>query len=189
MNRATPHLLIALALIPAALSAQTLSHPAIATAVQSDPAPPPAKNLLLRSTDPSPTSCPVGLSAKPGIGGNVMTIAASGGAGSQMLNVDLNNTGSHHIIAAKITAHGLTAHGHVIPANYLDAATTTKQVNLILAVAPGATESRNLLFKGFTSVSLIDLDSLTYADGSAWHRSPQHPCSIVPNPIMLVDTH
>lgn len=185
MNRATHSLLIALAIGPAALSAQTLSHPAIAgTATTS---------VVFRSPANTSTSiagaCPVALRANPGIAGNILSIDASDGTGSQALNLELNNTGSHRITAAEFTVHGLTAHGHVLPANYQDANSTTKQVNLELAVAPGATTSRNLLFKGFTSITLIDLHSLTYSDGSTWRASPQQTCSVIPNRLMLVDNH
>jgi hypothetical protein len=43
-----------------------------------------------------------------------------------------------------------------------------------------------MLFKGFTSVRWIDLDSITYADGSMWHSSPQRKCQVVPDRFMLV---
>jgi hypothetical protein len=185
MHRAASSLLISLAslALTAASVAQTAATPpATSTPIGSLPA-------VITMTTPH-CSCPVGLRARPGVGGNIMTIDASDGVGSQMLSLDLSNIGSRHITGAQITVHGLTAHGHVIPASsYLDAGTTTKRIDLALTVAPGATTSTNLLFKGFTSVSTIDLDSLTYADGSTWHASPQHTCQITPDRFMLVAGH
>jgi hypothetical protein len=176
MNRA------AAASLLISLASLTLTTAALAQA--------PTPSLVIITPVPN-NSCPVGLRAQPGVGPLIMTIDASNGVGSQRLSLDLSNIGSRHITRAQITVHGLTAQGRINPAAYgnLDAGTTAKQVDLALTVPPGATASTNLLFKGFTSVSTIDLDSLTYADGSTWHASPQQRCQIVPNRIMLVASH
>jgi hypothetical protein len=111
---------------------------------------------------------------------------------SQKLDLQLSNPRDTRAVThAQITVHGLTAHGRITPAASGSSATATvaKQVDLQLSVAPGASASAGLVFKGFTSVRWIDLDSLTYADGSTWHASPQHNCQIVPNRFMLVANH
>lgn len=142
------------------------------------------------------SSCPVGLTAQPGVGPGMVIVVDGNTTASQKLNLQLTNVGDpqrqhSNITGAQITVHGLTARGRIAPAGFgdSDAATLAKQVNLALTVAPGASASTDLLFKGFTSVRWITLDSLTYADGSTWHPSPQHTCRVVPNRVMLVASH
>lgn len=137
-------------------------------------------------------SCPVALLAKPGVGPGMVVIVDGNNTASQQLNLQLTNLfGMWAITHAQITVHGLTAKGAIDPAIFGMPGTPTiaKQVDLALNVAPGANVSTSLLFKGFTSVSWIDLDSLTYAGGSAWHASPQHACRIEPSRVMLVARH
>ena len=94
---------------------------------------------------------------------------------------------SSNIISAQITVHGLTAKGRIAPASSdPDDNTIAKQVDLALTIAPGRAASTDMLFKGFTSVRWITLDSLTYANGSTWHPAAHRSCSIVPNRYMAI---
>jgi hypothetical protein len=119
------------------------------------------------------------------------TIDTKPGVPSQTLTMELSNLGSRNITRAQFTVHGLTAHGQINPATLSDpdAGTTTRQVDLSLNVAHNSKSSAPLLAEGFTSIRWIELDSLTYADGSAWHSSPQHNCSVIPSRLMLVAGH
>jgi hypothetical protein len=184
MNRATPYLLSVLGSLTSVLPAQTLSHPAIAA-----PSAPAQVATVLNA--PSPSSCPVGLRANPAVGLTQNTIDTKPGVPSQTLTMELNNLGSRNITRAQFTVHGLTAHGQINPATLSDpdAPTASRQVELSLKVAHDSKASAPLLAEGFTSIRWIELDSLTYADGSAWHSSPQHTCSVVPNRFMLVANH
>jgi hypothetical protein len=187
MNRATPHLLIALTIFTAAASAQTLAHPTVS-------GPAPIRAAVGSPTNPLvlvPSTCPVGLRADPAVGLTQNTIDTKPGVPSQTLTLELSNPGSHNITRAQFTIHGLTAHGQVNPATLSDpdAGTSSKQVDLSLKVAHDSKASAPLLAEGFTSIRWIELDSLTYADGTAWHASPNHTCSVTPNRFMLVATH
>jgi hypothetical protein len=188
MNRPTSYLLFALTTLTAALPAQTLSHPAVAVQAQAA-SPAPTATIIMMS--PSPNSCPVGLRADPAVGLTQNTINTNPGVPSQTVTLELNNLGLRNVTRAQFTVHGLTGRGQVNPASLSDpeAATTSKQVELSFKIAHDGKASAPLLAQGFTSISWIELDSLTYADGSAWHASPQHNCSVVPNRFMLVATH
>jgi len=192
MNRAI-YLLTAVASLSAVLPAQTLSHPAIGVQAERANATP---SITLISTAPTSSSCPIGLRADPAVGLTTNTIDARNGVTktgipTQTLTMELNNLGSRNITRAQFTVHGLTGQGQVNPATLSDpdAGTTSKQVELSLTVAHNSKASAPLLAEGFTSIRWIELDSLTYADGSAWHASPQHTCSITPNRLMLVASH
>lgn len=172
---------------PISLAALTLTAAALATAAlaQSPTSSPTTFTLATPST-----SCPVDLSAQPGVGPGMVIVITGKDNASQKLDLQLSNARSTLAVTrAQITVHGLTARGRITPASNPNPATIAKQVDLQLTVAPGASTSTGLLFKGFTSVRWIDLDSLTYADGSTWHSSPRHNCQIVPSRFMLVASH
>ena len=174
---------------------------------QTTQATPPATNLRLSPLgSPKPSStvpsiftmaiaasdCPVVLRAQPGVNSSVMIIKAGDGAGSQSLNFQLTNSRRLRAITrAQITVHGLSAHPRLTLAGsgVSNAGELDKQVDLALQVAPGANTSADLLFQGMTSVSSIDLDALTFSDGSSWRSRPQNSCHIVPERTMLVASH
>jgi hypothetical protein len=143
-------------------------------------------------TDLAPNSCPVGFSAEPGVGPGMVIVVNGDTTASQKLKIELRHLPSpqfhlSEITGAQITVHGLTAKGRITPASSNpDDATIARQVDLALTIAPGRTASTAMLFKGFTSVRWITLDSLTYADGSTWHPAAHKSCSIVPNRYMDV---
>ena len=49
-----------------------------------------------------------------------------------------------------------------------------------------ARASSDLSLSRFTAVTSVDLNSITYADGTTWHTSSPAACSITPDLIMLV---
>ena len=66
-------------------------------------------------------------------------------------------------------------------------AEVTKTLDLAFTAAEGQSTSTNLVVPGFTSVSSIVLDSVTYANGSTWKFSSHETCKVAPDPLMLVD--
>jgi hypothetical protein len=44
----------------------------------------------------------------------------------------------------------------------------------------------DLSLSHFTAVTSIDLDSITYADGSTWRSASAGACSVVPDKRMLI---
>jgi hypothetical protein len=200
MNRAATLLTLAALAFPAV--AQTDLAPANArpntitvhtTQVTIDPA---TGNITSSGTPTTltistpPSNCPVGFSAEPGVGPGMVIVVNGDTTASQKLKLQLSyltDPHSSNITGAQITVHGLTAKGRIAPASSdPDDNTIAKQVDLALTIAPGRTASTAMLFKGFTSVRWITLDSLTYANGSTWHPAAHRSCSIIPNRYMAV---
>jgi hypothetical protein len=132
--------------------------------------------------------CPVGFYA--GHSNSLTQLRAQDvrpGVISQSLNVRMSNSTHHDIVSAQITVHGLSPLHRITPAG-ADAVNgdLTKQVQLELSVDAGKQSATDLRVYGFTSIRRIDLDSLTYADGTTWTASAQHRCSVTPNGMMLV---
>jgi hypothetical protein len=96
---------------------------------------------------------------------------------------------SSAILSIKVTVRGTTPRARILPtsqAGMSDAAMTfdlrADQANTNKANAVAS----DLLLRGFTSVQTIDLESVTYADGSSWVASATRSCSITPDNLMLI---
>ena len=107
---------------------------------------------------------------------------------AQYLQVTMSNSKSVDIVGAQITAHGFDAKTRYLPAQLPLTASPdlTKTVDLDLTVKSRGNESTDLRLARFTAVSWIDLDSVTYADGTTWHSSAGKTCHVVPELMRLV---
>ena len=107
---------------------------------------------------------------------------------AQYLQVTMSNSRSLDIVGAQITAHGFDAKTRYLPAQYLRTSSPdlTKTVDLDLTVQSKGNASTDLRLPRFTAVSWIDLDSVTYADGTTWHSSAGKTCHVVPELMRLI---
>jgi hypothetical protein len=89
-------------------------------------------------------------------------------------------------VSAQITAHGLSGKGRFIELSTAhDAADLAKKVELAMEVKGNGSASKDLALSRFTAITSIDLNSITYADGSSWHASSPGACSVTPDSFML----
>jgi len=114
--------------------------------------------------------------------------AQPGGAPAQRLRLRLTNPDDRGITSVQLTVHGLTAKGQVEPviSNTPKSATALRLLNLELAIDSGKSADRDVSFTGFTSVRSIDIEAVTYADGSQWKATASAPCTVVPDRFMAV---
>ena len=99
-----------------------------------------------------------------------------------ILNRDLT-----HIARATVTVRGLSARGRVQNTFSAKAGDPDLRRTLDVALTPdGSEDAAELILPGFTSVTSVQLDSVTYADGIVWQAPPNHACSVAPDGIMLV---
>jgi len=151
------------------------------------------------------TNCPVAVKASLGFGGTSVLNAGpsiNGHPASQepegaakppvkagsLLHLDVSNPSSRDIVGAKFTAHGFSRKWRIIdlsdPSNAPDLA---KTVDVALDVRGKGHASSDLSLTNFTAIiTTIDLDSITYADGSTWRASSPGSCSIVPSMVMRI---
>jgi L-serine deaminase len=61
-----------------------------------------------------------------------------------------------------------------------------KTVDVALDVKGNSSASRDLSFARFSAIRTIQVNSVTYADGSTWHAPSPGACSVAPSPIMQV---
>jgi hypothetical protein len=105
----------------------------------------------------------------------------------QRLRLTLTNPSSRDIVSAEFTAHGFSNKPRAMElsagSNEPDLA---KTIDLVLSVKGKGHASSDLSLNHFTAVTSIDLNSITYADGSTWHAPSPAACSITPSMVMLV---
>lgn len=133
------------------------------------------------------SACPVGLYA--GHSDSLTQLRAEDvrpGVISQSLNLRMSNSTPHDIVSAQIAVHGLSPRSRITPASMGAGGDLTKHMQVDLSVDAGRQAARDVRVYGFTSVQRIDLDSLTYADGTTWTASDGHHCSVGPSGLMLV---
>lgn len=146
---------------------------------------------ILVLTLPTVETCPVGMQARQRPGGYLQSVRNEPRVETLAQRIYLTLTGksSAQISKAVVTARGLTAKNRVIPAlsNEGYASDITKTLSLTFSPGSGRAVSTNLVLVGFTSVNSLELDSVTYSDGSTWRFTSSQGCRVAPDPLMLID--
>lgn len=134
-------------------------------------------------------NCPIELKASLNRAGKFVLVAPAEKRRStrneQRLQITLSNPKSD-VVATRITVHGFPVGGRVAPAVlYLpnDPAEITKTIAFDQTVAAGQNASFDVAVPNFSTVTSIDLDSVTYSDGSGWHPENRKYCRAVGLPI------
>lgn len=146
------------------------------------------------SPSPDATNCPVGLEANHGssylarktINGHEPNPGMPGNEPGQRIRLKMTNKRLQDIASLEITVHGLSNKWRTIPLSSAPyKADLFKKLHLVLAVQPNGNASSDLALNRFTTVTAIDLDAVTYADGSVWRAPSPHACTVAPSPLML----
>jgi hypothetical protein len=146
------------------------------------------------------TNCPVGLQVKHGPG--LATSRAADGPSingkplrdrqvqvpdqNQDIHLTLTNLSPHSIISAQVVVHGFSDKWRYIPLSGADP-DLARTVDVALDVQGNGEASRNLSLSHFTAITAVDVNAITYADGSTWRTSSPGACSVSPDLFMLVN--
>jgi hypothetical protein len=149
-----------------------------------------SQSAFLRAV-PASTDCPINMRAQLRSRGETRPVGqAQTGGNGQKLHIALTNLKSVGIVGAEITVHGFITRGRVSPAQASQAVASeiTKKINLVLKVNGKEDASTDIWLSGFATVSLIELDSVRYADRSTWHSSSQKTCHVGLDSPMLISS-
>lgn len=187
MNRALP-LLFALGLGTSLLAAQSANNGVPTSGMQS------AVGIVIQDSSPQP--CPVSLRVRqaanafsrevdgavpPGAGDRVIKNVA------QKLHVSAAGPRAKRIVAANVTVRGYSNKSRFLPVlstgNDFDAFRTFN-----VRFSEDATEGSTADFAvpGLTAVGAIDLNEVTYSDGSTWKIAGKRTCRTPIDGLMLV---
>jgi hypothetical protein len=103
---------------------------------------------------------------------------------SQGLTVTAANLQPLRIVSAEVVAHALSAKSRAILTTDRIEADVTRSFHLVAKEDGGF--SSDLWMDGVTSIRWIEVKSLTYSDDSVWQASERQPCTVTPNPMVLV---
>jgi len=151
----------------------------------------PKSQTTIVVTLPTVEVCPVGMQARQRPGGYLRSVRNEPRVEglAQRIYLTLTGKSSTQISKAVVTARGLSAKNRVLPAlsNEGNASDITKTLSLTFSPGSGRTVSTNLVLAGFTAVNSIELESVTFSDGSTWRFSGGTSCRVTPDPLMLID--
>ena len=136
--------------------------------------------------------CPVVMSARHLAGGDTVKVGSAAhpkGIG-QPLRLSFASRSSRQITAATIEVHGFADKGRMIQAlSTSGSADANQTMQVQLAQEPDNKASATIWVPGMTAIETIDLESVTYADGSKWKASNGQSCHVIPDPLMLISSH
>ncbi len=156
-----------------------------------------AQNSGRNSTQPAvasvaraSTNCPVDMQAQRQIGQGTTALTDNRQQGPvQNLRLTLDNPTFAEIVDLRITVHGLNSKGRISLAQAAaESSEIAKSIDLKLKVGPKSQGAIDLVLPKFTSVSVVDLDSVHYANGSTWRPSANQTCRAIPDGEMLISS-
>ena len=135
-------------------------------------------------------ACPVEMQAQQR--GASQLIAVRNGQRSPMagqrIALTLRSKHSSRFISARVKVHGLTPRGRVLQseaANKL-ALEITQSMTVVLGEESNGGATGELALPGFTSVTSIELEEITYDNGTLWKVGEGSVCRVSPDPFMLI---
>jgi len=134
--------------------------------------------------------CPVGMRAQQGAGGDLLR-AREGQpveGPAQRIRLVLTPRRALQITGARIRVRGLSGKNRMALADATGQLAPDRTQTLNATFTPdekGETFS-DLVLAGFTSVQSIELQAITYSDGSTWKMESSNLCKVTPDQIMRV---
>lgn len=149
------------------------------------------RQAVVATVEPGSINCPVEIRAQWQFGRNwLQKVPSSGNQPPGLgrgIKLTLTNPALTEIVGVRVTVNGHISKSRVSPVlTSQDQSEISKTIDLKLNVGPKSEVSTVLFLAGFTSVTLIDVDSIRYANGSTWTPSPVRTCHVVPDSVMLI---
>jgi len=147
-------------------------------------------NAMMAPADPA---CPVSFSAKRGGTGGFVAVkpgqkSEDGKGFSQQVRLSVADDKSHSsVVEAQVTVHGASPRPQVMPVSRArnSPAQISRNMNISFTRSGFGDIGADLALPGYTAVFSIDIDSVTYADGSTW-KSAEGMCRVIPDGMMLI---
>jgi hypothetical protein len=141
---------------------------------------------------PAVSSCPIDAGVRQGVGSQLLAVDKDGSPvkrSAARLHLFLNKTRRPErvmqIVNATVTVHGLNGRDRILPLRS-DSAEISRTLTVRITPEDDMTLSGDILLPGFTSTRMVDLESVTLADGEVWTLDGNGTCHMAPDPIMRV---
>lgn len=138
-------------------------------------------------SETSGTMCPVRIRALQGTGYGLVKVRGEQQVEgpSQRIHLLLTNPKSKQLAGAEIVVSGLSPKSHALSRGDRPS-DLTKAMEITFTSESENTVSADLLLLGFTSVTSIELKSISYRDGTTWTVADHQACQAAPDPLMLI---
>lgn len=131
-------------------------------------------------------NCPVQLSAHHAHDTGMVRVSPRSDLPGQGYSLNFKPLNWRAVEQAKITLHGL-AGAQVMPANGHPSKDATETFTVSPSTEPNHLFHSVVYVHKLTGVLWIQINDLTFADGTTWHESADSICRATPNGFMLVD--
>jgi hypothetical protein len=137
------------------------------------------------------TVCPVGLRALQGTGYGMLKVRSSEpDVPGQRIHLIVANGTKGKAQSAQVLVSGLSPKSRVRNAASTEEPPDASRTMAVTFHPEDATSvAAELVLPGFTSVSSVELQSITYQDGSTWSVARGDACRVTPESLMLVASH
>jgi hypothetical protein len=106
---------------------------------------------------------------------------------AQLLHLIVSSPGTRRVITANVTVHGFANRGRVVETlSTRDDTDAAKTFDVQFAAGPGREISTDLWVPGLSAVGSIDVNSVTYDDGSTWKLAAGGSCRVPIDGVMLI---
>jgi hypothetical protein len=140
-----------------------------------------------------PAACSVNMRALQGSGTGLLAVRGQQTTNgmAQRIHLVLANGKSAQVMSARVRVRGLSGKNRIAHAASSTDITPDLSRTLQAAFTPesGTAVSADLFLPGFTSVSSVELESITYKDRSTWNVPGPQFCHVAPDAMMLIAGH
>ena len=147
---------------------------------------------IVLTLPPLAARCPVSLRAQQMPGGDRRVVnGATVKPLAQKLHLTASTPHSGPVVAANITVRGYDGKPRFTPIGPpdQDAGEAARTLDVTFAPARGREASTDIALAGFSAVTVVDLNSITYADGSTWKLNDGSSCRTWIDGTMLISAH
>jgi len=104
---------------------------------------------------------------------------------NQQIHLGMTSLVPRDIVSAVFTARGFSNKPRAINTAG-QGPDLRRSIKVVVDIKGNGHASSELSLRDFTTVAAIDLDTITYADGSTWRNSSPAACRVIPEGMMLV---
>ncbi|MGB0064271.1 MAG: hypothetical protein WBP85_07475 [Terracidiphilus sp.] len=133
--------------------------------------------------------CPIAMRAQHMADGQIVKAGNARPQGiGQWLHLTLTAPDAHRIAKAELTIRGSSPKGRMTQTLESGDSTSDASARQVaeFTAGPDRQDLSDLWVPGITAVQSIEIDSVTYADGSTWKLTGSLSCRVIPEAFMLV---
>jgi secreted PhoX family phosphatase len=136
-------------------------------------------------------TCPISLHARQAGGGDMLKVnGVPVNSVAQRLHLIVTNPDSRRVVAANVTVRGFANKARIVQTmSGSDSSDAAKTMDVRFSAGSDKEASADLRVPGLTAVSEIDLNSVTFSDGSTWRLAAGGSCRSWIDGLMLVSSH